>query len=228
MKTILIIDDEQSARENLQGLLSRDFRVMTASSVPEGIQIAKEINPDAILTDLQMPQMDGVEMCKLTRKDAALKNTPILIVSGVNDAHRRTECFLWGADDFIIKPYSSSELIARLFAKLRWSRQSVEEITDGSGIICGNLSLNERRYEVLIDGNRINLTNYEFKMLKYFLTQKDTVLSRETILQNVWVGSTVTVRTVDTHVCTLRNKLQDFDHEVNSVHGRGYVLRKRL
>lgn len=228
MKTILIIDDEQAALENMKSLLARDFRVLTAGSTMEGIQMAKQSIPDAILTDLQMPQMDGVEMCKITRQDQTLKNTPIIVVSGVNDVHRRTECFLWGADDFIIKPYSSSELMARLLSKLRWSRQPIDEAVDETEIVCGNLILNERRYEVLVDGTRINLTNYEFKMLKYFLGERDIVLSRDLILQNVWVGSTVTVRTVDTHICTLRNKLAGFNHEIYSVHGRGYILRKRM
>ncbi|MGZ5279071.1 MAG: response regulator transcription factor [Pseudobdellovibrionaceae bacterium] len=228
MKTILIIDDEESARENLRCLLSNDFRVITAGSGIEGLQKAKELPPDLILTDLQMPEMDGIEVCKMTRQNSILKNIPIMIVSGSHDVHRRTECFLWGADDFVTKPYSSSELVARLFSKLRWSRQAIEDSSVGNLLTCGNLSLDERRYEVLVNGHRVDLTNYEFKMLKYFLNLKDVVLSRDSILKNVWTGNSVTVRTVDTHICTLRNKLGDFDYEIHSVHGRGYILRKIL
>lgn len=227
MKTILVIDDEPQARDNLRWLLSRDFTVITADSGTEGLQKAKEFKPDAILTDLQMPVMDGIEFCKQTRQDQSLKNTPILIVSGSNDTHLRTECFFWGADDFIAKPFSSSELVARLFSKLRWTRQSIDE-SSSLLITCGNLTMNERRYEVQVNGKRVDLTNYEFKMLKYFLANLNTVLSRDAILQHVWTTSTVTSRTVDTHIFGLRNKLIEFDHEFSAIHGRGYCLRKKI
>jgi two-component system OmpR family response regulator len=227
MKTILVIDDEQAARENLKHLLSREFKVISAGSVLEGLEVAKTLKPDAILADLQMPVLDGIEFCKLSRLEETLKCTPILIVSGIADTVKRTECFLWGADDFIAKPYASGELIARLTSKLRWTRKEMAPaLDDQDNLRCGNLSINEHRHEVLLGKKRVDLTNYEFKLLHRFLASPDSVLSREYLLDQVWTGSHVTVRTVDTHICTLRKKLAGFDHEFHAVHGRGYILRK--
>lgn len=227
MKTVLVVDDEEVIRENMSYLLSKDFRVLTASSTREALESAKLNAPDAILADLQMPDEDGLELCRRIRADKALKNIPILMISGFPDTLRRTECFIWGADDFIAKPFSTSELIARLTSKLRWNRQEIDNSIGSKVLTCGNLVLNEDRFEVLINNNRIELTNFEFKLLKYFISSVGYVSTRDIILEKVWTGSNVTLRTVDTHICTLRKKISNFDHEIEALSGRGYVLRKK-
>jgi DNA-binding response OmpR family regulator len=226
MKTLLIVDDEPSARENLKDLLSKDFHVLTADSGETGLQITASMTPDAILADLQMPKMDGLEFCKIVRQKQNLKNIPILIVSGSLDTGRRTDCFLWGADDFILKPYSSSELLARLSAKLRWIRTEAISNHADETLAYGNLTINEKKFEVLLDNTRIDLTNFEFKILKYLLKSVGSLLTREDILSLVWNSTNVSSRTIDTHICTLRKKLINFHYEIHAVHGRGYVLRK--
>jgi len=225
-KTVMIVDDETAILETLEGLLSREFRVITAPSTQVALARAKETPPDIFVLDLHMPGEDGLALCKFVRKEPKLKNIPILMLSGAGDEQRRTECFTWGADDFMAKPFSGSELIARITAKLRWQRHPADE-GGGETAVCGNLTINYRKGETTVNGKRIDLTTFEMKLLSFFIQAKDQILSRQQILDEVWAGHKVIGRTVDTHVCVLRNKLADFDHAIQTVHRTGYILRSK-
>lgn len=223
--TILIVDDEQDVLNSMRHLLSNTFHILTASSTEMAIEVLKTNNPNAVIADLQMSGLDGISLCKFVRTHPTHKNIPVLIVSAMTDQATRTDCFVWGADDFIAKPFSGSELIARVYSKLRWSRKPVEEADDY--LKCGNLEVNEKNLSITIDGEKIPLTIFEFRMLKHFIQKKDTVLNRDTLLQEVWEDSAVTHRTVDVHIYALRNKLSKFNYEFHTVHGVGYILREK-
>jgi two-component system alkaline phosphatase synthesis response regulator PhoP len=223
---LLIIDDEQESREAFQELLSRNFEVYLASDGAQGLEVAKQVHPDVMMVDIQMEGLDGISVCKLVRRTPELKCTPIIMVSAFSDENWRTESFLWGADDFIAKPFSSSELMARILAKLCWVRQPKDELLNCVHH-CGNLHLDQRKLEATIDGKIIQLTPFEFNLLKFFVSNREQILSRERLLSEVWHDSVVTHRTVDTHVYTLRKKLQCFDYEFRTIHGAGYILKPR-
>lgn len=144
---LLIVDDEIDTRESLESLLSKQFLVTTAENAEKALYLARSQPFDAILLDIHMPGMNGIELCKAIRRDSQLNTLPILMISASQDENLRTECFLWGADDFIAKPYSGRELVARIHAKLCWIRtpRTQEEIV----LTCGNIGLNEKNWKSL-------------------------------------------------------------------------------
>ncbi len=222
--TLLVIDDDTDSLEMLKSLLGKSFRTLTAQSAEEGLKIARECQPDAILVDVQMSGMNGIEACKVIRKDPSLKLVPVIMISAYGDENCRTECFLWGADDFIAKPFSGRELIARVLAKLNWVR-SQKGVDDNRVIRCGNLTLDETKMDVVVGDERIDLTVFEFNLLRYFLNNRDCLLSRQKIMADVWKNQVVASRAVDTHVYAIRKKLTASNLELDTVHGAGYILR---
>jgi DNA-binding response OmpR family regulator len=176
--------------------------------------------------DLQTPGEDSISFCKQVRSDALLKNVPLLMISGNSGEDFRVECFTWGADDFIAKPYTGRELMSRILAKLCWTRElrdgSIDAVTD-----CGNLSLDEKKLQATVEGDLVELTVFEFRLLRYFIDHRESVVPRARLFREVWNGKAVSSRTVDTHVCTLRQKLKGFSFEFHTVHGAGYMLRPR-
>ena len=227
LRKILVIDDEKTARDNFEMLLSREFQVFTAGSVSEGIELAETTKPDAVLTDLQMPKGSGIDFCKKARQIESLKNTPIIVVSGIDDVLQRTDCFLYGADDFIAKPFAGSELMARISAKLKFLNFDNANSGYQQPLVCGNLTMDDQRFEVMVNAEKIPFTNQEFVLLAFLIKNANKVVSREMILESLWSGCTVSSRTVDTHVCLIREKLVNFDHEIQAIRSRGYILLKR-
>lgn len=225
-KTVMVVDDEPAMLDTLEGLLTDDFKVVKAPSAQVALSLARATPPDVFVLDLHMPGDDGLALCKFVRQEPKLKNIPILMLSGAGDEARRTDCFNWGADDFMAKPFSGAELIARITAKLRWQRHAVGE-TSGESAQCGNLAINYRKGETTVNGKRIDLTSFETKLLSFFIHSREQVLSRQQILDEVWGGHKVIGRTVDTHVCVLRNKLTEFDHAIQTVHRSGYILKPK-
>lgn len=223
---LLIIDDDIDMLESIEDLLSKSFNITKATSVKEAITILDLNTPDAILVDLIMPEQDAIHLCKYIRNNSVHSTIPILVLSGCVDSEKRTECFLWGADDFIEKPFMASELIARILSKTCWKREP-KKSQENSEKHCGNLVLDHKRLSVVIDKKIIDLTSFEYKLLNYFIEHKEKVLSRQNIVQDVWGGDNVSERTVDVHIFSLRSKLAGFNHEIRTVHRSGYILRGR-
>ncbi len=224
---VLVIDDDVDNLKFLSELLSRRFQVVTASDGDEGYRIARMIRPDVILLDIRMPKTDGIGVCNLIRNDNDVQNTPIIILSALNDEESRTRSFLFGADDFISKPFSNKELFARIDAKLRLFKSSIENSKEEESVIrCGNLILNHDRLMATINGKLVVLTVHEFHLLVYLVKNREKVLTRSQILQALWSDSMVTERTIDTYIAIFRKKLIGFDYAIATVHGAGYVLRK--
>lgn len=228
LNTILIVDDDDLSRELLHELLMAHFNVISVSNADCALQAIKDHKPQLALLDLHMPKIDGIELCKKIRslKDYS-SALPIIMISGEGyNETLRTKAFLTGVDDFVAKPISSQELIARVMSKLSWKRN---RITDKSSEVLSleNLSVNMKCMKVSIDQQNVELTNIEYSLLKFFVEHPNEVMSRAKLLKEVWCSSHVSNRTVDTHVYSLRQKIDKFEYELSTVHGIGYILKKK-
>ncbi len=204
MQTILVIEDDRATRKALQQIFEIEgYIVQTAASGPEGIELFKNKHPDFVLLDLRMPQMNGQEVCQRLRAESP--EVPILILTGSADEIDRVLLLELGADDYVTKPFSPKELMARVRAILRRSRRA--PVADK--ITFGLVSVDFTRMEVVRDGTPVTLAPQEFKMLKYFTQNPECVISRDQMLSEVWgYNSYPSTRTVDSHMLNLRQKLE--------------------
>lgn len=220
---VLIIDDENDNSDLIEQILSDKFKVHFAVDGEEGLVKARKLNPDVILLDIGLPKIDGLTLCDQLRTNELTKHIPIIMLTASNESDTRIKAFTSGADDYISKPYKPKELIARVLSKVR---RLNEQKKTGDTLICGNLTLNLSKLEATVDTKVIDLSLLEFNLLKYLVENKDRVLSREKILQTVWKDAVVSDRTVDTHMVSLRKRLNGFDHTLSTVYGAGYILKK--
>lgn len=229
---ILIVEDEKALRESLIYNLEREG--YQADGIANGIlalDSARKNHPDLILLDIMLPGMDGFEVARAVRKEM---NTPILMLTARNDEIDRVVGLEVGADDYMTKPFSMRELMARVKAMLRRVRLIREEIAMKQAIddeqhqplVFGNLSLDVDRHAVIMDDHPLELKPKEFELLEYFLRHPGKVLSRETLLQNIWGWEyTGDSRTVDVHVRWLREKIEEDPsrpQRLVTVRGSGY------
>lgn len=220
-KKVLIVDDEKNIVEIIAFNLKKEgYKILKAEDGTEGVKLTMEENPDLILLDIMMPKMDGYEACKKIREK---KNTPIIMLTARAEEVDKVLGLELGADDYVTKPFSVRELMARVKANLR--RQVVQEDPvqeETEGCVLGRLNVNLERYEARKDGRVLDLTLREFELLKFLTQQKGQVFSRETLLEKVWgyeyFGD---VRTVDVTVRRLREKLEDDPGKPQ------YILTKR-
>ena len=215
--TILVVDDEQRMRKLVRDFLTKqDFTVLEAADGEEAVDIFLE-NKDIILVilDVMMPKMDGWQTCREIRQ---YSKVPIIMLTARGDERDELRGFELGVDEYIAKPFSPKILVARVQALLRRSNASSEENLEYGGIV-----LNRTAHEVLIDGDKIDLSFKEFELLSYFMENKDIALSREKILNHVWdydyFGD---ARTIDTHVKKLRSKMGKYGSYIKTIWGMGY------
>ena len=218
-KKILVVDDEADILEIVQYNLEKgDFAVNTASNGIEAIEIAAEWNPDLILLDVMMPEMDGMETCMRLRSNADLENSVIAFLTARGEDYSQIAGFESGADDYITKPIKPRVLLSRIKALLRRGTmtKTSNQVYKGKTI-----TIDRDRYVVIQNGNEMNLPKKEFELLSLLVSQPGKVFSRSTILSQVW-GSQVVVgdRTIDVHIRKLREKLGD--HHFKTVKGVGY------
>lgn len=207
-KLILVIEDETAIVDILKFNLTKSgYRVIAAYDGEEGYNLAVTEKPDLILLDVMLPKMDGFEVCKKIREK---QSTPIIMVTARDEEVDKIVGLELGADDYITKPYSVRELIARIKANLR--RNSVDSTSSGDSapLVFGSLSINPTQYEVIKDGKVLDLTLREFELIKFLATQPGKIFSREVLLEKVWgyeyFGD---MRTVDVTVRRLREKVED-------------------
>ena len=214
-KKILIVDDEKPIVEILTYNLQKEgYETIEAYDGEQAITLALTKKPDLILLDIMLPKVDGLTVCKRIRH--TLSNVPILILSAKDEEIDKILGLELGADDYITKPFSVRELMARVKANLRKSEiiqdtEQVEEETDDTGnkIDVGELKLDLDKFEVKVRGQIIDLTLREFEVLKFLATQPEQVVTRETLLEKVWgyeyYGD---IRTVDVTVRRIREKIE--------------------
>jgi two-component system phosphate regulon response regulator PhoB len=224
-ETILIVEDE----EDIAGLIAHHmeaagFKVVVAH---DGATAFKEIEkqlPDLLLLDLMLPDMDGTEVCKQLKQKETTRDIPIIMVTAKAEEVDRIVGLELGADDYVVKPFSTRELTLRVKGVLKrlGGRKEEQKVLKH-----GDLVLNTDAHLVTIDGEKVELTLTEFKLLGELMTNRDRVRSRETLLNNVWGYSFDGYeRTVDTHVQRLRRKLGNYGKMIKTVRGIGYMIKE--
>jgi len=227
---ILVVEDEISLQETLAyNLTQQGYEVETAGDGKAAIEAARRIKPDLILLDIMLPILDGIEVCRILRQEM---NVPILMLTARDDEIDRVIGLEIGADDYITKPFSMRELMARVKANLRRTRFDKEDTLaapaqpENEIIRFDNLVLDLTRQEVLLDDKPLTLKPKEFDLLLYLARHRGQALSRDTILEQVWGWEyTGNSRTVDVHMSWLREKIErDPTHPVRivTVRGTGY------
>jgi len=222
-KRILVIDDDPGILDFIEELLSFRFQILKAADASTGLQLADASKPDLIILDLGLEKQSGHDLCRVLRARPETKHIPILIYTGSDDIDNVTKAFDFGADDYVIKSARPRELVARVVAKIRRLEEQVDE---PDIMTCGNLTLNAARLEATVEDKTIPLSVLEFNLLRFFVLNKDRVVSRQQILEGVWKDAVVSNRTIDTHMVYLRKKLAGFSHSLATVYGAGYILRE--
>jgi two-component system, OmpR family, alkaline phosphatase synthesis response regulator PhoP len=230
-KKVLVVDDEQHIITLLQYNLEQNgFQVITAMDGEEGRDLAISHNPDFIVLDLMLPKLDGIEVCKQLRQQKL--STPILMLTAKGDEFDKVLGLELGADDYMTKPFSPREVIARIKAILRRTQISndQQEAEDKDFIKIADLKIFPERYEAFFADEVIELTPKEFELLLYLVTNKGRVLTRDQLLSAVWkydfAGDT---RIVDVHISHLRDKIEKNSKKpiyIKTIRGLGYKLEE--
>ena len=222
MKKILIVDDEQGIRENLKMYLEYNendgFEVTCASDGLEAVKLCENQNFDLVIMDIMMPKMDGMTALKEIRKT---QNVPVIVLSARGEEYDKLFCFEMGADDYVTKPFSAKEVVARVKAILNRSGRSVEKERDTRTF--GGLVIDFEGRNVIVNKKKVDMTPKEYEVLFFLVRNEGKAVSREKLLSNVWgfdfYGDD---RTVDTHIKMLRSNLGPYRNCIVTLRGLGY------
>jgi two-component system phosphate regulon response regulator PhoB len=225
---ILVVEDETAVQELIAvNLQHAGYKVMCAASVPQAEALVHEVKPDLVLLDWVLPDTPGVTFARQLRGDQRTKDIPIILLSGRASEHDKVAALEGGADDYVTKPFSPRELLARIKAVMR---RRAPQLTDDMIEIAG-LKLDPAAHRVTGGGREIDLWTLEFRLLHFFMTHPDRVFSRAKLLDEVW-GDHVFVeeRTVDVHIRRLREALSPTGHAglIETVRGAGYRFKRSL
>lgn len=221
-ETVLIIEDDPDIVELIRYNLEREgYPVITANDGELGLHEARRRKPGAILLDLMLPGMDGLEVCRLLKQDESTLAIPILMVTAKNEESDVVTGLELGADDYISKPFSPRELIARLRAILR--RGAGPDLKARKRIEVGEVVLDRERYEVLSSGEIVPVTRAEFRLLWTLASHPGRVYTRDELVERITDGEAVILdRNVDVHVSAIRKKLGSRNEFITTVRGIGY------
>jgi two-component system alkaline phosphatase synthesis response regulator PhoP len=224
-KLILLIEDEPDIVRLLTHYLEKDgFAVEAASTGPQGLAAIRRRKPAAVLLDLMLPDLDGYEICKRVRSDPATAQVPIIMLTAKGDETARVVGLELGADDYVTKPFSPKEVLARLRALLR--RAAPPTPPSEQRLAYQDVVLDVSRHEVLVGNRPVDLTAKEFELLRYFLRHPGLVATRDALLESVWGETTyVGSRTVDVHIRRLREKIPLLATAIATIKPIGYKLR---
>lgn len=228
-KKVLIVDDEQSIRTLLDyNLKQAGYETIMASDGKEAIEIAEAKKPDLILLDLMLPEISGIEVCKMLRGQHI--NIPIIMLTAKSEEIDKVLGLEIGADDYMTKPFSPREVVARVKAVLRRTNNSADSTDEKSILRSGPLTIYTEQYETYLEEEKLEFTPKEFELLVYFIRNKNRVLSRDALLSAVWnydfAGDT---RIVDVHVSHLREKIEENTKKpvyIKTVRGIGYKFEE--
>ncbi|HKZ07478.1 MAG TPA: response regulator [Methylomirabilota bacterium] len=221
---VLIVEDEPDIRELLGFHLEREgYHVMRASTGTEALRQVRHARPDLVILDLMLPEMDGLEVCRRLRAEAGTAGVPVIMLTAKGDEVDRVVGLEMGADDYVVKPFSPKEVLARVRAVLRRSRGPVT----AAPLTVGGIALDEATHQASAGGQALSLTPKEFDLLRALLEARGRVLSREFLLDRVWGyarADEIESRTVDVHVRRLRAKLGPEGQRILTVKNVGYRL----
>lgn len=220
MQTILVIDDDENLRDTIGLMLEKEgFRPILVGDGKTGLQEALVVKPSLILVDLRMPGMSGVEVCKRLR--ASGMQTPLIVLSAIGEEVDKVLLLEIGADDYVVKPFGTRELLARIRAVLRRTSPDAVHV-----ISFADVQVDLDRRVVLRQGEEVKMTRAEYNLLTFFLQNPDRALTRDVILNSVWgYESFPNTRTVDAHIVRLRQKLEpdaEAPRHFVTMHGVGY------
>jgi DNA-binding response OmpR family regulator len=220
---ILIIEDEKDIVKMLDYNLKKEgFKTLSAHNGEDGLDMARKENPDLILLDLMLPEMDGLEVCKAIKNEAKTSHIPIIILTAKAQETDKIVGLELGADDYMTKPFSPRELIARIKAVLRRMKEK-DKLPEVLRI--GDLTIDFSKIMVSIKDKPIELTAKEFELLKTLIKAKGRVLSRDYLLDTIWgfdQALEIQTRTVDVHIQTLRKKIKSEAKRIVTVKNYGY------
>ncbi len=230
---VLVVDDEQNILEIIQFNLEREgYHIITAKDGNTALELARSEIPDLIVLDIMLPEQDGFTVCRLLQQEAKTRSIPIIMLSARGDELDKILGLEMGADDYVTKPFSPRELVARIKARLRRSEEtessSIKD-TDNT-MIRGKLLIDQDRFIIEVDGEKQYLTPKEFELLRFLARQPGKVFSRDFLLEQIWgydfVGDS---RTVDVHIRHIRQKLESLDSSlqyIETVRGVGYRFKE--
>jgi two-component system phosphate regulon response regulator PhoB len=223
---ILVVDDEPDVLDLVTyNLVQAGFQTETAADGAEALRKARSTTPDLILLDLMLPEMDGLEVCKLLRRDAKTSAIPIIMLTARASEIDRIVGLELGADDYVPKPFSPRELVLRVKKRL----EQATGLPARTSYTFGPLLVDVSRHLVSVRGRRVELTATEFKLLTLLLQRTGHVQSRDQLLRDVWEYEThIDTRTVDTHIRRLREKLGPAAKYLDTVRGVGYRFSSDL
>jgi DNA-binding response OmpR family regulator len=230
--TILVVDDEKTLRETVAYQLEQDgHRVVTAADGRQALEVFRSESPDLVLLDLMLPELSGMEVCRILRAES---DVPIIMLTAKTTEIDKVVGLEVGADDYVTKPFSLRELLARVRAHLRRREAAVSAAVGPARlpeqVVLGRVRVDLAGHRLLRDGVTLPLKPKAFELLAFLLRNPGQVFTREQLLQRVWgydyAGET---RTVDVHVHWLRSQIEETPHEpelIQTVRGVGYVLRR--
>lgn len=227
-KTILLVEDEPAIRSMVGMALERaGFQMLSAGDASEAERVLADRRPDLLLLDWMLPGVSGIELARRLQRDDYTKDLPIIMLTARSEEDDRIRGLEVGADDYVTKPFSPRELIARIKAVLRRVAQdSLEGVLEVEG-----LTLDTNSYRVSADGRSLEMGPTEFRLLQFFMSHPERVYSRSQLLDMVWSrGAVVEERTVDVHIRRLRKALSPTGHDrlIQTVRGAGYRFSSQV
>jgi two-component system, OmpR family, phosphate regulon response regulator PhoB len=226
-KQVLIVEDERPIREMISfGLKRAGFEVREAEDCRSARALLADRRPDLILVDWMLPDMSGLELTRALKRDRELRDLPVIMLTARAEESDKVAGLDGGADDYVTKPFSPRELLARINAVLR----RVAPTGDGERIAFAELALDQASHRVLIGEQTVPLGPTEYRMLEFFMTHPERVYTRDQLLDRIWGGNVyVEERTIDVHIRRLRKALEEFGYDrfVQTVRGSGYRFSAR-
>lgn len=219
-KKIVVVDDEEHLRNLVTDILEREkYMAIACADTEEGYKRIVKSQPDLVILDVKMPRIGGIELCRLLRENPATKNIPVIMLTVESSETDKVIGLEVGADDYITKPFSGRELLARIKSLLRRSSRT-EEV---EALKVDSLEMNLVSRTVSLNRKEVELRPKEFDLLQLFISKPNVVLSRDFILENVFeCQAMITTRTIDTHIKNLRRALGPWGKRIVTMFGRGF------
>ncbi len=221
-KRVLVVDDESDVTELLEYKLKQaGFLVRTVNDPLRVLGLARDLRPEVIVLDVMMPELNGLQLLKMIRADALLKDTPVLFLTAKGETDDRLKGLQGGANDYVAKPFDAREVVLRIQALAR--RAVSAAAAPDTRLAAGAIVVDLERHEVTAEGKPVELTATEFRLLRTLVERKGRVQTRERLLEDVWnYAPDIETRTVDTHMRRLREKLGRAGDVIETVRGVGY------
>lgn len=222
---ILVVDDEEDVTELISyNLESEGLTVKSLNDPTLILGVGRDFEPDLFILDIMMPGIDGIQICRMIRADSKLKHVPVVFLTAKAEDEDKILGWETGADDYICKPFNIKELVLRIKAILKRYKQT-DSLPSKSSVSIREVYLDEDQFLLKVEGDPVELTATEFKLLKLLIDRRGKVQTRENLLMNVWnYESDTETRTVDTHIRRLREKLGSQADIIETIRGVGYKV----